>query len=110
MPERLHAALLLSPPGIFDALLAVCRPMLDARTAAKVHILRPAGTGEALRAHLGELLQPHGVHEPATLDWLAEVLQSEHVPGNLPAAFPAGARPLQLDHAAAAAAAAAALK
>ena len=108
MPERLEAALLLSPPGLFDALLAVCRPLRDARTAAQVHILRPAGAGAALRAHLAEVLAPHGVVGEPMLDWLSDTLEREPVPGNLPPLERLGeaARRLRLDHAAAAAAAA----
>ena len=101
MPERLEAVVLLSPPGLFDALLAVLRPMLDARTAAKVHVVRPAGTGAALRADLQARLAPHGVAHAPVLDWLAAVLEMEPVPGNLPDTAPLGdlAQALRLDHA-----------
>jgi hypothetical protein len=35
LPERLHCAVLINPPSIFDLLLAVLRPFIDARTMSK---------------------------------------------------------------------------
>jgi len=105
MPERLEAVVLINPPGIFDALLALLKPVLDARTAAKVHVVRPAGAGAALRASLAACLAPHGVADDAALDWLAAALQRDAVPANLPDTAPLGAlaRALALDHSRAAA-------
>jgi hypothetical protein len=81
LPERLGLALLINPPWVFDLLLAVMRPFIDARTMAKVKILRPA------EGALAEELKPYGVTNKEQLQWLADVLKMEAVPGSLPA-FP----------------------
>ncbi len=63
-------------------LLAVMRPFIDARTMAKVKILRPAAGA------LEEELKPFGVTDPAQLKWLSEVFSMEATPGSLPSFAP----------------------
>ena len=91
MPERLSAVLLVAPPGIFDVLLAVCRPMLDARTLSKVHVVRPTGEGAALRESVAGVLAPHGVVDPGIVEWVAAALAEPTVaPLELPSVAPLG--------------------
>jgi hypothetical protein len=78
LPERLGAAILVNPPGLFDILLAVVRPFIDARTMGKVKIIRPT------QGRLAEELAPFGVTSPGQLQWLERVLAMEATPGNLP--------------------------
>jgi hypothetical protein len=94
LPERLYAAVLINPPAIFDMLLAVLRPFIDARTMSKVHIIRPKA------GKLGEDLEKFGVVNPTTLEWLEAALAMAPTPGNLPPLQPLGAdvAKLQLEH------------
>ena len=78
LPERLGAALLINPPSIFDMLLAVLRPFIDARTMGKVKILRPKP------GQLAGDLAPYGVTCPRQLAWLEKVLAMPAAPGSLP--------------------------
>ena len=78
LPERLGCAILVNPPSLFDILLAVMRPFIDARTMGKVKIMRPAAGA------LAEDLRPYGVVCPRQLAWLEKVLAMEARPGNLP--------------------------
>ena len=96
LPERLGLALLINPPWVFDLLLGVMRPFIDARTMSKVKILRPA------EGALADELKPYGVTDPAQLQWLSEVFRMEAVPGNMPAFAPLAActpREARLPHA-----------
>ena len=78
LPERLERAVLLSPPGIFDVLLALIRPFVDARTLGKVLIIRP--TAATVKAELAAL----GITAPGQVAWLSAVLEMDAKPGNLP--------------------------
>ena len=81
MPERLGAVLLVNPPGVFDILLAVVRPFVDARTMGKVHIVR--GDERAIAA----ALEKHGI-VPGAKDgmssWLSRAMAMPGTPGSVP--------------------------
>ena len=78
MPERLGAVLLINPPGIFDLLLAVVRPIADARTLSKVHSISAPPTRLA-----AVLTADHGLsHDAAT--WIAAAHVMDAKTGNLP--------------------------
>ena len=64
LPERLATAVLVNPPWVFDLLLGVMRPFIDAKTMAKVKIVRPAKGGLAAE------LAAFGVTDAAQLAWL----------------------------------------
>lgn len=85
-PERLGVVLLLSPPSLFDMLLAVVRPFIDARTMSKVAIVRPPDHPTA--ATLAPVLHAHGITEPVQLEWLSGVLNMPPKPGSLPPLAP----------------------
>ena len=69
----------MNPPWVFDLLLGVMRPFIDAKTMAKVKIVRPAKGGLAAE------LAAFGVTDAAQLAWLeAAVELSPAEPGNLP--------------------------
>lgn len=72
--------MLLNPPWLFDMLLAVMRPFIDAKTMAKVKIVRPSKEPGALAAELAAL----GVTDAAQVAWLEAVTGMEAVPGSLP--------------------------
>lgn len=81
MPERLGAVLLLNPPGVFDMLLAVLKPLLDARTMSKVHVVR--GDAEAV----ADKLHAVGIHRGGADGigaWMAAVLAMPPVAGAVP--------------------------
>lgn len=84
-PERLGVVVLLSPPSLFDMLLAVVKPFLDARTLGKVAIVRPPA--DPSREALAPLLAPYGI-DGVQLEWLAAVLAMNAVPGSLPPVEP----------------------
>lgn len=94
LPERLYAAVLINPPAIFDMLLAVLRPFIDARTMSKVHIIRPKA------GQVSKDLEKFGVVDPSTLEWLEAALAMAPNPGNLPPLYPLGeaVAKLQLGH------------
>jgi hypothetical protein len=85
LPERLALAVLVNPPWVFDMLLAVMRPFIDAKTMAKVKIIRPK------EGALAEELKPLGVTDAAQLQWLSAVVALEATPGSLPPFAPLAA-------------------
>ena len=70
--------MLLNPPRLFDVLLALVRPFVDARTMGKVLIVRP--TAATVESELRAL----GVSNAGQLAWLTRVLEMDPVPGSLP--------------------------
>ena len=96
LPERLFAAVLINPPGIFDMLLAVLRPFIDARTMGKVHVVRTKPDKP-----LAPEFEKFGVVDKRQLEWLEAALSMTAVPGlqNLPPVGPLGdLAHLQLPH------------
>lgn len=85
LPERLALAVLVNPPWVFDMLLTVMRPFIDAKTMAKVKIIRPK------EGALAEELKPFGVTDAAQLQWLSGVFAMEATPGSLPPFAPLAA-------------------
>jgi len=91
-PERAQKVVLLNPPAVWEICLAAARPFIDARTLAKIRVVR-ASSAAALAAHaeVGALALGADV-----VEWLGEtVFASEPRPGTLPP-LPRGAAGLAL--------------
>ena len=89
-PERLGKIIMINRPFIFDMLLGVLRPILDARTLSKLCSVK--GT----HAEVAPQLREHGFDED-TVTFIVEAMARKAEPtlGSTPA-LPAGAAELQL--------------
>lgn len=77
-PERLGAALMINTPAVLEMLCVVMRPLLDARTLDKVHVVSVAP--DSVATEFGK----HGITDAAQLSFLAAVLRTAAEPGTLP--------------------------
>ena len=77
-PERLGAVIMVNPPTVLEILLAVMRPLLDARTLGKVKTLQ--ATPDTIEA----ALKPFGITDERQIAFMRTVMKSEAKPANLP--------------------------
>lgn len=81
-PERLGACIMLNPPSILEILLAVMRPLLDARTLGKAKVVRADSDSMAAA------LAPHGIVDPAQLEFLRQAIALPPKAGIMPDCAP----------------------
>ncbi len=80
-PERLGTCIMLNPPTILEILLAVMRPLLDARTLGKAHVVRTTHTDAKSFA---AAFEPFGIIDTAQLEFLHAALILPPKAGELP--------------------------
>ncbi len=76
LPERLHKAILVNPPRVFDILLAAVTLILDSRTMSKVHTVHASG-----QPQLAVELAKHGLPDDAAA-WVAQAHEIRADPGS----------------------------